>query len=191
MRNGEWIRRLLEAEPWLKVFGRELMEIQPDAFVVLHNEITGEKRIILGRNLVTDAGDRWYAESACGEAQTNDFVNLYLATACSEGGGDPTKTSNYSHFTLHAGSEKAPTATYPKTNDPDGDNTGAGVDIVSWLYEYTTGDGPFVDVTHSFISIVTASGTDPILNGYKWGAAWSKDASTSAKVFANHEMLGA
>lgn len=170
---------------------KDSIGIMPDAFVVLTNHETGKVRIIPGRNLVTDAGDVWYAQSACGEGVTNDFVNLYLATACSEAGGDPTKTSNYSHFTLHAGSEKAPTATYPKTNDGDSDNTGAGVDIVSWKYEYTTGDGPFVAVTHSFISVVTASGSDPILNGYKWGAAWAKDGSTSAKIFANHEMLGA
>lgn len=191
MNNREWLKGLLERESWLRVFAQELLEIQPDAFVVLHNEITGEKRIILGRNLVTDAGDRWYAESACGETPTNTFANLFLATACSEAGGNPTKTSNYSHFTFHAGSEKAPTATYPKTDDDDSDNTGSGVDIVSWKYEYTTGDGPFVAVTHSFIAAAAASGTDPILNGYKWGAAWSKDGSTSAKVFANHEMLGA
>lgn len=175
---------------WLNFWAKNVMGIEADAFVVLTNEKTGEVTVIPGRNLVTNAGDQWYAESACAETPTNDFVNLYLATACSEGGGDPTKTSNYSHFTLHAGSEKAPTGGYPKSDDDDGDNTGAGVDIVSWAYAYGTGDGPFVAVTHSFISVVTASGSDPILNGYKWGAAWGKDASTSAKVFANHEMLG-
>ena len=75
--------------------------------------------------------------------------------------------------------------------DADADNTGDGATIVSWKFEYTTGDGPFTAVTHSFIAKAGASGSDPILNGYKWGAAWAKDASTSAKVFANHTMLGA
>lgn len=187
MNNKEWIRGLLKREPWLRVFSRELMEIQPDCFVVLHNEVTGEKRIIPGRNLVTNEGDKWYAQSACGESPTQTFANLYLATA----GPTPAKDDDYSDFTFHAGSEKAPTATYPKTADGDSDNTGAGVDIVSWKYEYTTGDGPFVAVTHSFIAAAGASGTDPILNSYEWGASWGKDASTSAKVFANHEMLGA
>ena len=165
---------------------KELLRVDGDAFVVLTNHETGEIRVIPGRNLVTDAGDTWYAQSACGETPTNDFVNLYLATS---GPASPAKDDDYSDFGGVTG-EKAPTATYPKTNDGDSDNTGAGVDIVSWKYEYTTGDGPFTAITHSFISIVTASGTDPLLNSYKWAASWDKDGSTSAKIFANHEMLG-
>lgn len=162
-----------------------------DALVVLENHKTGKVRHIWGKNIVTNEGDKWYAQSACGEETTNAFANLYLATACDEADGNPTKTSTYGNFTIHDPSgEKAKSANYPKTNDDDGDNTGPGVDIVSWKFEYTTGDGPFVDVTHSFIAKASASGTDPILNGYKWTAAWSKDGSTSAKVFANHEMLG-
>lgn len=163
---------------------------QHDALLVLENHKTGKVRHIWGKNLVTDEGDKWYAQSACGETPTNTFASLYLATANDEADGNPTKTSTYGNFTVHAGSEKAKTATYPKTNDDDGDNTGKGVDIVSWKFEYTTGDGPFVDITHSFIAAASATGTDPILNGYKWAAAWSKDGSTSAKIFANHEMLG-
>jgi len=161
-----------------------------DALLVLTNEVTGKKRRIWGRNIVTTAGNTWYAESACGQVVTNDFTSLYLATACSEGGGDPVVGSDYGDFTVHAGSEKAVTATYPMCPDTDTDNTGDGATIVSWAFAYTTGDGPFVAITHSFISTAAAGGTDPILNGYKWGAAWDKDASTSAKVFANHQLLG-
>lgn len=159
-----------------------------DALLVLENHKTGKKRFIWGKNIVTNEGDKWYAQSACGEEPTNTFANLYLATA---GPATPGKTDNYGDFTIHVPSgEKAKTALYPKTNDDDGDNTGSGVDIVSWKFEYTTGDGPFVNVTHSFIAKAGATGTDPILNSYKWAAAWSKDGSTSAKIFANHEMLG-
>ena len=162
-----------------------------DALVVLTNEKTGEQRHIWGRNIVTTAGNTWYAQSACGAAPTNDFDSLYLATACSEGGGTPVVGSDYGDFTVVAGSEKHKTATYPMSPDTDADNTGDGATIVSWAFSYTTGDGPFAAITHSFISKTGAGGTDPILNGYKWGAAWAKDAVTSAKVFANHTMLGA
>ena len=166
---------------------KEAMRVKADAFVVLMNRETGEVRAIPGRNIVTDAGDTYYAQKACGESPTNVYANLYLATG---GPGTPGKADNYGSFTGVTG-EKAKTATYPKTADPDSDNTGAGVDIVSWKFEYTTGDGPFTNVSHSFIAKASATGTDPILNSYKWGATWSKDASTSAKVFANHELLGA
>lgn len=171
----------------LRALFRETIGIEPDAFVILTNHDTGAVRIIPGQNLVTDAGDLWYAQSAASETPTNDFDSLYLATA---GPVTPAKTDDYDDFTLHAGSEKHVTALYPRTNDPDGDNTGSGVDIVSWLFEYTTGDGPFTAITHSFISITTAGAGQAILNSYKWAASWNKDSSTSAKIFANHEMLG-
>lgn len=161
---------------------------QHDALLVLENHKTGGKRFIWGRNIVTNEGDKWYAQSACGETPTQTFANLYLATA---GPATPAKDDDYSDYTVVAGSSKAKTAGYPKTNDDDSDNTGAGVDIVSWKFEYSTGDGPFTDITHSFIAEAGASGTDPILNSYKWASSWSKDSSTSAKIFANHEMLGA
>lgn len=157
-----------------------------DALLVLTNEKTGEQEFVWGRNIVTDAGDTWYAQKACGESPTNTFANLYLAVG---GPATPGKSDNYGSFTTPQG-EKAVTATYPKTNDGDSDNTGAGVDVVSWKFEYSTSDGPFTDITHSFISKASASGTDPILNSYKWASSWSKDSSTSAKVFCNHTMNG-
>ena len=159
-----------------------------DALLVLTNEKTGKQRRFWGRNIVTTAGNTWYAEVACGQTPTNAFANLYLATA---GPSTPGISDNYGSFTVVSGSSKAKTATYPQCPDADTDNTGDGATIVSWKFEYTTGDGPFTTITHSFIAKSGASGTDPILNSYKWGAAWSKDASTSAKVFANHTMLGA
>jgi len=169
-----------------------MLEIQKvlsknDACVVLKNEKTGRIKIISGRNIVTDAGDVWYAESACGQVPTNTFANLYLATA---GPATPAKNDNYSGFTVVAGSSKAKTAGYPQSPDADADNTGDGTDVVSWKFEYTTGDGPFTAITHSFIAKTGASGTDPLLNSYKWGATWNKDTSTSAKIFANHTMNG-
>jgi hypothetical protein len=165
---------------------KELLGIEADAFVVLHNHKTGRIRVIPGRNIVTDEGDKWYAQSACGETPTQTFTSLYLATS---GPSTPAKTDDYDQFGGITG-EKAKTAGYPKTNDGDSDNTGAGVDIVSWKFEYSTSDGPFSTITHSFISVASASAGAAILNSYKWAASWDKDGSTSAKVFANHEMLG-
>jgi hypothetical protein len=167
---------------------KERLNIAPhDALLVLINHETGAVRRIWGKNIVTNEGDKWYAQASCSEVPTNTFANLYLATA---GPGTPGKTDDYADFTVHAGSEKAKTAGYPKTNDGDADNTGAGVDIVTWKFDYSIADGPFVAITHCFIAKAGATGTDPILNSYKWATAWNKDAATSAKIFANHEMLG-
>ncbi len=166
---------------------KEKINLAPhDALLVLTNHKTGEVRKIWGRNIITHAGDIYYAQSAAGEAVTNDFNSLYLATA----GPAADKGDDYGDFTVVAGSEQAVENLYPRTNDPDADNTGAGVNIVTWLFEYGTADGPFVNITHSFISITGAGGTDPILNSYEWAAAWDKDEFTSATIFSNHEFEG-
>ena len=160
-----------------------------DALLVLTNKVTGKQRRIWGRNIVTTAGNTWYAQVACGQTPTNTFADLYLATA---GPSTPGVTDNYGSFTVASGSAKAKTAGYPQVPDADTDNTGDGATIVSWKFEYTTGDGPFATpITHSFIAKTGASGTDPILNSYKWGTSWTKDASTSAKIFTNHTIIGA
>lgn len=190
---------LLQERVKLGKFGSILVPIIPkivlpsedlrhhDALVLLIDHLTGRREVIAGINIVTDEGDKFYAQCACGETPTNTFANLYLATA---GPATPAKDDDYSDYTVAGGSEKAKTATYPKTNDNDTDNTGKGVDVISWKFEYTTGDGPFTAITHSFIAAASASGTDPILNSYKWAASWDKDGSTSAKVFANHTENG-
>lgn len=159
-----------------------------DALLVLTDESTGRQRHIWGDNIVTTAGNTWYAQLACAQTPTNAFANLYLATA---GPATPAVTDNYGTFTVVAGSSKAKTAGYPKTPDDDADNTGDGDTVVSWKFEYSTADGPFATaITHSFIAKASASGTDPILNSYKWAASWTKDSSTSCKVFSNHTILG-
>lgn len=170
----------------LKALFAERMLIEPDAFVVLTNEDTGAVRIIPGWNIVTNAGDVWYAQKSADETPTNDFDSLYLATT---GPASPAKTDDYDDFGGITGEKHVDTG-YPKTNDDDTDNTGAGVDIVSWRFQYSTADGPFTNIEWSFISITSAGAGQAILNSYRWAAAWSKDSSTSAKVFANHEMLG-
>lgn len=165
---------------------RMLLNREADAVLVLENHKTGETRVIPGKNIITNAGDVYYAQRGAAESPTNAFANLYLAT----GGPNPTtKDDNYGSFTGVTG-EKAPSAGYPQTDDDDGDNTGAGTDVISWRYEYATGDGPFVDITHSFIAAAGAEGTDPILNSYRWSESWDKDGNTSAKIFANHTVAG-
>lgn len=160
-----------------------------DALIVLTNHKTGEVRKIWARNIVTNEGDKYYAQKACGETPTNAFAQIYLCTA---GPATPAKDDNYGDFTVSGGTgnPSAAESGYPKTNDDDADNTGSGVDIVSWEFDFATTDGPFTTITHCFISIAAASGTDPILNSYKWASSWSKDADTSAKIFTNHTVNG-
>jgi hypothetical protein len=157
--------------------------------VVLTNEMTRQKRVIEGPpNLVTTQGDKYYAEMACAQAPTYVFASMSLCTA---GPTPVVKASAWNDFTVHAGGVKVHTATYPLCPDIDADNTGLGAAVISWKFEFAAGDGPFVAIQWCFIAAAGAAAGAPILQGYKWGAAWDKDAATSAKIFVNHTLLGA
>ncbi len=143
--------------------------------------------ILFGKNIVTNAGDTYYAQKACGESPGHAFADMYLASA---GPATPIKTDTRNEFTDIAGTNKAKTATYPKTADGDADNTGAGVDVVSWLFSYLTSDGNWTGITHAYITINTPDVDDDLLCSIIFGASWVKDANTSAKVFVNHTANG-
>lgn len=154
--------------------------------VVLHR---GRKilDVVLGHNIVTNAGDLYYAQQICSEALTKDFTDMYLATT---GPGTPGKTDLRSAFTDVASSNKAKSANYPKTSDADADNTGSGTDIVSWLFSYLTSDGNWSAITHAYVTINAPAAAETLLCSIKFAASWNKDSSTSAKVFVNHTQNG-
>ena len=169
-----------------------------DLCVPLHDNILlvvdgkGGKRLYAAHNIVTDAGDTWYAQSACGETPTNDFDSLYLSSV--NWTTTPAKDHNSSDIaSMISGSEKAVSATYPKTNDADADNTGAGVDIVTWLFSYAKTDFNDADIEGGAISIASVpawgSGSTPLLTNFNI-TSFAKTANDTLKVFVNHEMLG-
>lgn len=163
-----------------------------DALVVLEHHITGQKRRIWGRNIVTTAGNVFYGQEIsigflASGSPTNAFAQNYLSSA---GPATPGVSDTYASFNSGQSAGKALTATYPKMNDGDTDNTGAGATVLTWAFAYTAAEGPYTSIQWCFIAHASAGGTDPILNSYKWTVAWTKDTSTSAKVFVNHTMLG-
>ncbi len=143
------------------------------------------KRCIGAHNIVTDAGDLYYAQLGAEEASTNAFGVHEMQTA-----GTPGKAANRSGFTAIASSEKAHFAAYPQTNDGDGDNTGAGTDIVTYLVSYLKGDFNDAGITHGIITNVTPGASEPLLTGYAFSGSFGKTADDTLKVFVNHEMLG-
>jgi len=141
--------------------------------------------LIPASNIVTDAGDIYYAQLGASESPTNAFGILELATA-----GTPGKAANRSGFTVIGSTQKAHDGTYPKTNDGDADNTGAGTDVTTYLTSYTGADFNNGAITHGFITNVTPGASEPILTGYAFAASINKTASDTLKVFTNHTMNG-
>ena len=180
---------------WLPEVGI-VVPIHQNVLAILDSEEEG-KRLISAGNLVGDAGDIFYAQSAAGEAVTNNFNTGYLSSVTWTTIAKGIDSDDLANITLAAGTgEKTVSATYPKTNDGDADNTGAGNDIVTHLFSYTKGDFNDPSVAAGAISIAAntswggAGGNDPVFTGYDFAAVFDKTANDTLKVFVNHTMNG-
>jgi len=146
----------------------------------------GAKKVIKAKNIVGDEGDKYYAQRSCGEAPTNTFANVILGT----GSIAATKGDDYNDLTPISGSEKAPSSGYPKTNDLDPDNTGGGVDVITWKYEWAGADFSDTAIQEGIITKASPTTGDPILTRWVWGSAFAKDVDTTLKLFVNHTANG-
>lgn len=160
-------------------------EVSGFIVAVLEHE-DGTSEVFETHNIITDAGDTFYAQKICGQTPTNAFANLILGS----GAVSPTKASTYASITPIASTNKAPTATYPKTSDADADNTGAGADIVTWAYSYAKADFNHAAITEGVISLAGATGSNPVLCHFRFASAINKTANDTLKVFVNHTQNG-
>jgi hypothetical protein len=148
-----------------------------------------EKFLIPAHNIVTDAGDQWYAQKAAAESVTNGFNRFAMASARTGAWTKTGATSQYGNATVIAGSSQANDATYPKTNDGDTDNTGAGIKVLTHRVSYTAAafNGTIVaGLFHD--STQTVSGS-PLLSGFDF-TSFSKASTDTLKVFLNHTFNG-
>jgi len=164
-----------------------------DMFVPRHNNIlfifegpTYGKMLVPAHNIITDAGDIHYAQRAVAETLTNAFGILELGSA-----GTPGKSANRSSFTPISSTQKAHDATYPRRNDNDADNTGAGTRIVTFRTSYTAADFNATGIARGWITNTSPGASEPILTGFTLpNSPFDKSASDSLKVFTNHTMNG-
>lgn len=175
-----------------------------DNVVPVHNNILGVldspegKTLHTTYNLVTTAGDLWYAQRVIfGQTTTNNFTSLYLSSLPANTTISKSNTTNdLPDIRVATGStEKANAAGYPKTADADTDNTGSGANVVSWLFSYTTGDFDDPSVEGAAIgqpaelSWGANTGSNNILTLFNF-VAFQKANNATLKVFVNHHMLG-
>lgn len=169
-----------------------------DHVVERHNNILAlidgpRGRILMPtHNIVTDAGDIYYAERGAAETPTNAFGILELTTgrevAAAPAKGDD--RSNYDTLVI-ASTQKAFDATYPKSNDADADNAaGAGADVTTYLVSYTKVDFSDSAISHGIVTNATPAAAEPILTGFQFAAAFAKTADDTLKVFVNHTHNG-
>jgi hypothetical protein len=155
----------------------------------------GGKVLFPAHNIVTDMGDRYYAQRAVSETPTDTFARLYLS-AVNWDGGHPAKGSVTDNIaSVIAGTEKAATGTYPKTADADADNTGAGVDVVTWAFSYTKADFNAATIEAGALAAAAVTswgagaGVNNLLTAFDL-TTFAKTANDTLKVFVNHTMNG-
>ena len=146
-----------------------------------------------GPNLVGNDGDIFYANQAVEEVPAaNEDFNTGRMELNNPGIQDtPTKTSTYTSVTTPiTASRKVFDATFPKRNDGDADNTGAGVDVASYLTSYTTGDFNATGINGGAIHDNAAPVAATKLLTHFTITAFNKTASDTLKMFVNHTMTG-
>lgn len=139
------------------------------------------------KNIVTNAGDVWYAQRACGETPTNNFNTMVLGN-----GTQPTwsKTSTYSTLAgAISGSTKTVSSGYPKTNDTDPDNGGGGADVVTWKFAWAKTDFSANGINQAVITIPSPSSGSPILTGFNM-TPFDKTNNDTLTIFVNHSIEG-
>jgi hypothetical protein len=171
----------------IKLAQRLFDKMPEENIVVLLQKKDKLVNFVFGRNIVTSTGDIYYAQKACGETPTNNYTDMYLASA---GPATPAKTDNRANFTDIAGTNKTKSANYPRTADPDTDNTGNGANIASWLFSYAAGDGNWSGISHAYLTKNGPAANESLLCSIKFASNWAKDSNTSAKVFVNHGENG-
>ena len=163
---------------------KDLSQVRGSIVVVLDGP--SGKRVHKTHNIITNAGDIYYAQRGCAAVPTNAFANLVLGS----GAVAPAKGNNYDNITPIASTNKAPAATYPKVNDDDVDNTDAGVDVATYKYYYAKADFNAASITEGVVTIAAPEAGSPVLTHFQFAAPFAKTADDTLTIFVNHEMLG-
>ena len=182
------------------------IQLRAKVVAVLTCTLTGKKRTFETTNIVTDAGDLFYAERAAlltvgspiSPVPTNftdavgvpDMImELYDDTPANNA---PAKANDRGDLlgTLAPLSAKAIDATYPKVNDLDVDNTGAGLDTVTYLVSYLKTEAIETQISDVILTNPTPGATEPIIMHAEFGTPFDKAATDTLKVFVNHNFNG-
>ncbi len=171
-----------------------------NVILILQDAETGRvERIVEAHNIVTADGGAYYAQRGSTMVPTNTFYRGKIALASSylvaEAGGAQTLNS----LTFGGGTTGIQSfdATYPRVNDSDSDNTGAGVSILTYRTTYSTSEGNFTIkalgiARHDWITNPAGSAAlRKILNYVTLPSPFiTKTSSQTLKVFVNHTFTG-
>lgn len=145
-----------------------------------------------GFNIVTNNGDIYYATKAVGGTPADNYGGANGRMELADGVQTIAKTDQYAQVNSPiTASRQAIDATYPDVNDSDTDNTGAGVNVVTWRVSWTKSS--FQDNTIQGGCIHDGgnapTGTTNLLTHFSV-TSFAKTVNDTLKGFVNHEFLG-
>lgn len=158
--------------------------------VVVVLEGPAGRRVYETENLVTTAGDVFYAQKGSGLATTNAFDALVLGT----GSATPAKSSTYAAMTPVSGSLKRFDAGYPKNDDQDAGNTGKGAAVVTYRVTYSASEANSANISRLAITNFqngSPGASEPLLCHAAFGSSFTKAGTDTLTVYWNHTILGA
>lgn len=184
----------------------EQVQLRGRGGALLENIYTGKKTWIPFKNIVTDAGDLYYGERGAlltvgtpispvpsnftdANGVPDMQMELYDDTPANNA---PAKGNDRSDLlgTVAPSSLKSMDATYPRVNDPDGDNTGSGVDIITYRVSYLTSEANLADISDLILTNPSPGASEPIIMHAEFASPFTKTSSDTLKVFVNHQING-
>lgn len=153
----------------------------------------GTTEVYEAKNIITDAGDTYYAEQGANEPPTNfaTTAGVFTGIVGVATAGTPGKSATYADVTPASGGEDSPDSGYPQTNDPDGDNPGTvATDVITYRVSYATGEAND-PLTHAYVTEASPTTASPLLSVVAFSPGFTKTSSDTLKVYVNHTFLGA
>lgn len=149
-----------------------------------------------GANVVTDLGDEYYAQQATNATPTNDFAGANDRCELRTSADTPAKGDRLGEVLgVQTSTRKALTSTYPKVDNSDTDNSGRGLKVATYRYDWLTTDFNLTGLVGGAIHAACASpsytaGTgSPLLTHFSI-TSFDKTSSDTLKLYVNHSFLG-
>lgn len=180
--------------------GSTVYKYKEQVILVLKDAATGKvlMRRELEPNIVTNEGDKYYAQRGAASTPTYTF-NRGMLVVGGPGGVAATKVATFGRFTrmgsTYTGRQSFDSG-YPKTNDSDTDNTGRTADAVTYKRTYSTSQANYtvqaLGVCRLRATSAAAAGSRVLLS-YKTLSVAQQVVKTSSQtlvVYVNHLFNG-
>jgi len=177
----ELLRQLTEAFVLRDTIDK--LRLTENVCVLVQDHEKDETHLRMCHNIVTDEGDKYYAQLGAGEVP---FTVLGMRLGSNWAGGTGKAKTDVNTF---FGVGKGVSSGYPKTNDPDPSNTGALVDATSWKSDWATSENNSTAMDEG--AIVDHLTTPTVaLTHFQITPSVTKTSAQTLAVFVNHRANG-